>query len=102
MLRFIYFCMAIVAFSFLIVPMVSGISNLRDNISEREIAGLQPDTSAPSDDTLSFEEVYELAAETQITAESLNDIAPAAGDSSMPALPEDFSVQIEPEKHPAL
>jgi len=103
MLKFIYICVAIVALSFLIVPMISGVSNERDAIAERQIKISQTDTSAPSNDTLSFEEIYASVDEQTITPEALNNIMPAAGDnSSNSIIPEDFSVQSKPEKHPAL
>ncbi len=105
MMKFIYVCVAIILLSFLIVPMISGVSNERDAIAEREIEISSQNQDSPSNDTLSFTEIYDLADDNNAniaTAEALNNIAPAAGgESEIPPLPEDFSNQVAPTQNPA-
>lgn len=74
MTRFIFFCMAFIALSFVAVPVFTGISNERDAMLNAE------ETTVSSNDVLSFDALYEIAgADTEITPESLNNITPAAG-----------------------
>ena len=76
MVRFIFFCMAFVALSFVIVPLVGGISNERQAI----LASADVNNPEPSQDSLSFEEIYQTAAAGEgIDPAQLNEIAPAAG-----------------------
>lgn len=78
MTKFIFFCMAIVALSFVAVPVFTGISNERDALLLSEASTTNNDAS------LSFEEIYEIAAENSApndapSASDLNNIMPAAG-----------------------
>jgi hypothetical protein len=74
MIRFIYACAAIVVLSFLVIPTYYGIAGERESI--QETAAVETSTQ---DDSLTFEEIYEIAAEGQSDETSLNQIAPAAG-----------------------
>lgn len=67
--------MAVVALSFVAVPVFTGISN------EREALLLSEASTTNNDDApLSFEEIYEIAAENnEPSASDLNNIMPAAG-----------------------
>ena len=101
MLKFIYFSMAVIAFSFFIMPLFNGISAQRDQLNVRPVLFSQNQNIA--EDELSFEEIYALANEDQFNPENLNNIAPAAGEALDPIqLPNDFSNQVEPQAHPAL
>ena len=57
MTRFIFFCMAFVALSFIAVPVFTGISKERDAI----LASSK--SSIPAASPLSFEEIYEIIGE---------------------------------------
>ena len=88
MLRFIYFCMAIVAISFLIVPLFSGVNQTRENLAARTSLMAAADTS----------DAKEMAA----IEDQLNNIQPAAGEeSSIPEMSEEFSAGFEAKQHPA-
>ena len=100
MLRFIYFCMAIVALSFVAIPVYSGIAQNRDQITARDSV-IAINTN--EDDSLSFEEIYTIANEDSFNPESLNEIAPAAGGAAIiPDLPQEFSAEFKPSQNPAL
>ena len=77
MTRFIFFCMAFVALSFIAVPVFTGISKERDAI----LASSK--SSIPAASPLSFEEIYEIAGADNtgdgFDASAFNDITPAAG-----------------------
>ncbi len=100
MIKFIYFSMAVVAFSFLIVPLFGGIAAERNKIDIRPVQF--SDNQVPSQDELSFDEIYALANEESFDPQSLNNIAPAAGNAvAEPSYPNDFSNQVKPQAHPA-
>lgn len=89
MLKFIYFCMAIVALSFLIVPMIGGVNESREELAARTslMAAVE---SEPSE------------ADLDAVAEQLNEIQPAAGDDfNSQEITEEFSAEFEPNQHPA-
>ena len=67
MTRFIFFCMAFVAFSFLAVPIFYDVAEERDAL----IAA----NTAPSEDNL---QTATIAAGNEVSADDLNAIAPAA------------------------
>lgn len=74
-MRIIYFSMALLVFSFVVVPMYSGISKKHDEIITTSV-----DTVAAADSSLSFEEIYEIAGESNTEDPAfLNTIQPAAG-----------------------
>jgi hypothetical protein len=74
MTRFIFFCMAIVALSFFVVPVFTGISKEHGELTT------SADLATASNDSLSFEEIYELAGSTDnFDGAALNSITPAAG-----------------------
>ncbi len=101
MIKFIYFSMAVVVFSFLIVPFFNGISAERNKINIRPLQF--SDNQAPSQNELTFDEIYALANEESFDPQSLNNIAPAAGNEQTDiSYPNDFSNQIERAPHPAL
>ena len=86
MTRFIFFCMAIIALSFIAVPVFTGISK------EHNALTTPTDTVILSDDTLSFEEIYEIAgSNTSFDPASLNNITPAAGGNNNDAFSNGFS-----------
>lgn len=77
MMRFIYFCMALLVLSFIGVPIYNGVS------SEHEKITTLATTETPSDDSLSFAEIYAQAEDTTLDNPAfLNDIMPAAGDNN--------------------
>jgi|GEM_PF-2552513 len=78
MVRFIYACMALLLISFIGVPIYKGISDEHQKITT--VADAQ---EAQTDDSLSFKEIYDLAAEDQNSDDPafLNEILPAAGGS---------------------
>lgn len=85
MTRFIFFCMAIVALSFVAVPVFTGISK------EHNALLASTDSIIPSNDTLSFEDIYEIAGSNEaLDPASLNNIAPAAGESNNDAFSNGF------------
>jgi hypothetical protein len=67
--------MAIVALSFFVVPVFTGISK------EHTALVASTDATTPSNDTLSFEDIYEIADSNResFSPTSLNNISPAAG-----------------------
>ena len=85
MSSFIKFCFAFILFSFAIVPIYYGINKEHENIVQ--------DTAlvnvSEEDKALSFAEIYALAEQSNFSPESLNNIAPAAGEQSN--LAEEFS-----------
>ncbi len=85
MVKFIFFCMAFIALSFFVVPVFTGISNEREQI----LAANTPNTN--EDQSLSFEEIYEIAAEGTNNPANLNDIAPAAGNGTQDRFSSGFS-----------
>ena len=85
MSSFIKFCFAFILFSFAIVPIYHGINTKHQEIT----APTASSQLVQTDDTLSFAEIYELAAQNDFSPEYLNNIAPAAGDIT--AEPEAFS-----------
>jgi len=108
MMRFIYLCMAVIAFSFVAIPAYNSIAEKRADIGSRDAVIAQEETNQ----SLSFDEIYEIANEGTTNAnidqdmatiaQSLNEIVPAAGaESTVPALPEDFSAEFQPTEHPA-
>ena len=72
MVKFITGCIAVVVLSFFAVPVFTGISNERGALLDNA------QTASVENDSLSFEEIYEIAAENTNPAD-LNNIAPAAG-----------------------
>ncbi|NCO03731.1 MAG: hypothetical protein GW903_06035 [Alphaproteobacteria bacterium] len=77
MIRIIYLSVAVLVFSFAILPILNDVSKERDAI-------IASNNDAPTleNDTISFEEIYALADETIVDSDNpafLNNIAPAAG-----------------------
>ena len=79
MTKFIFVCMAVLVFSFTVLPIMTDVSKERD-----ALLASNTQTEEVADETLSFEEIYALADEgnTTSTASALNAIAPAAGDNT--------------------
>lgn len=82
MMKFIYLCAAVLILSFTALPVFYGVSDERATI----LASNEIDQTAPTESSLSFEEIYDIAAQGQdINQEntfdpaSLNEIKPAAG-----------------------
>lgn len=89
MLKFIYFCMAVIALSFLIVPLIGGVNESREELAARTslMASLEGEPSE---------------ADLNAVAEQLNSIQPAAGgESVMPEITDEFSTGFEQNQHPA-
>tara|TARA_B100000508_G_C11459576_1_gene278511 strand:+ start:1616 stop:1954 length:339 start_codon:yes stop_codon:yes gene_type:complete len=83
-MKFIYLCAAILILSFTVVPMFTGVSNEREQI----LASNEATQASPEDTSMSFEEMYTIAAQGQgdnFDPESLNAITPAAGADSFPS-----------------
>jgi phage gp37-like protein len=90
--------MAIVALSFLIVPLITGVNDSREELAARTslMASIEP--AAGDEITTTVAE----AADMEALAIQLNNIQPAAGEeSTMPGLPEEFSADFESKQHPA-
>lgn len=101
MIKFIYFSMAVVVFSFLIIPLFNGISVERNKINIRPVQF--SDNQAVSQDKLPLDKIYDLANEESFNPQNLNNIAPAArNETGHDLYPNDFSNQIETHTHPAL
>lgn len=87
-MKFIYLCAAILILSFTVIPVFSGISKEHAVIlaNNNTIEQNQQDTA------LSFEEIYEIAAQGQdeFDPASLNAITPAAGED-IESFPSSFS-----------
>lgn len=94
MVRFIFFCMAFAVLSFVIVPLMSGISDERQEI----MAATQDTPAEPPQNSLSFEEIYQTT--TLNDPSTLNDIIPAAGEGTIET--DSFSSGFSDEPHPAL
>jgi hypothetical protein len=80
MIRFIYFCMAVVAFSFAAIPVIYGIAGERAGLTAPQ---LEADTVAANESNMTYDEIYALAdqdsSEIEWNESRLNEIAPAAG-----------------------
>jgi hypothetical protein len=93
-MKFIYLYAAILVLSFTALPVFYGVSNERTEI----LASNEINDAAPADQALSFEEIYEIAAQGQealgqegaFDPSSLNAIAPAAGNGAE-SFPSGFS-----------
>lgn len=91
MVRFIFGCAFVLSLSVLAVPVFYGISGQKNIVTTTADAG--------TNDSLSFEEIYELASDISApSAESLNDIIPAAGAESGDV----FSSGFQNAENPAL
>lgn len=88
MTRFIFFCMAIIALSFIAVPIFTGISKERKAMLNSEQA------NAEQTDTLDFDEIYELT-NAEPSAEDLNQIMPAAGGTAQDEFSSGFSGTVD-------
>lgn len=80
-MKFIYFCAAVLIFSFTALPIFYGISNERNEILASNIE----QETTPTDNSISFKEMYAIASKGQgeaLDPYSLNDITPAAGQDS--------------------
>jgi hypothetical protein len=76
MVKFIFFCMAVVVLSFVAVPVFTGISNERDQLLAVN------DAPTAEEQSLSFQEIYDIASDTSdLTPDQLNNITPAAGEN---------------------
>ena len=73
MVRFIYLCMTILVVSFIAVPVFNGVSD--EHARLQEIA----QNTEQAEDSLSFEQIYALADESENDPANLNNIMPAAG-----------------------
>lgn len=90
--RCIFGCATFLALSILVVPVYYGVSEQKEMMT---VAAQAPQ----NDDSLSFEEIYEIASEGQKEdAISLNDITPAAGDQTE----DSFSSGFQNQENPAL
>lgn len=76
MMKFIYFCMAILVGSFIAVPVFTGVSDEHQAL----MASVAPATNATQTDN-TLNDVYEIAREgsDNFSPEDLNNITPAAG-----------------------
>ena len=78
MIKVIFACMAVLVFSFTVLPIFTGVSKEREAILASNV---QP--AEQVDESLSFEEIYALADEgnndATVDPASLNEITPAAG-----------------------
>lgn len=102
MMYFIYLCMAVFAISFIAVPVFIGISDEHDRIVETwqaDISSNQIQNANKEDESLSFDEIYALARESDTSPRSLSDISPAAGEDSNP---DDFTDGFSRIEDPAL
>jgi hypothetical protein len=89
-MKFIYLCAAVLLLSFTVVPMFTGVSKERAVI----LASSETSTTPVQDQSLSFEEIYAIAAqgqENQFDPASLNAITPAAGEVMQEGFPSGFS-----------
>lgn len=88
MTRIIFFCMAIAALSFVVAPIYNGISDEHTALTQVSSAPM------PDENTLSFEEIYEMAEQNNvIDPASLNEITPAAGENTEDQFSSAFSGQ---------
>ena len=74
MVRFIYFCMAVLVFSFVAVPIFSGVSKEHEKLTAVDVA------NAPAEEELTLEEIYAFVDRSnEGNPVFLNSIATAAG-----------------------
>ncbi|MCI5059503.1 MAG: hypothetical protein MRY79_00360 [Alphaproteobacteria bacterium] len=78
MIRFIYGCMAVIILSFVAIPIYHGVS------TEKARLEVLASVDQEGDDSLSFEEIYEIASEGGVSPEALNNIEAAAGGDTEP------------------
>lgn len=91
MVRFVFGCAFFLGISILAVPIYYGVAQQR--------ATMTASVETQDPDTVSFEEIYEVASEAQtLDASALNNISPAAG----PEQPDEFSMGFRKIADPAL
>jgi hypothetical protein len=82
MIRFIFVCMAVVAFSFMTLAgqsVIDGINDARENLLARNAVS-SPQVETLANDEITFEEIYANAPVQDLTSpEALNEISTAAG-----------------------